>query len=179
MHARPRRRGQRRFGASEKGGGDKSEDDDNGGEGERHGCSLTRLDCVRLCPASPKARAPGGDANRPATARSPRRAPGAGSQGPLVLDIPRDETLPDAMGQNEGQASAGNLLVLAHGGEDLIGADIEVRHLRDLRRQPDRAQMRLDARRLLPRAKPEIARKSEGASHADRNPLAVDEALRM
>ena len=63
---------------------------------------------------------------------------------------------------------------------------------REWRRRPARArrcrefgsegqrhlQMRLDPRRVLPGAEPEVAREAVGAGHPDGDPLAVDEAAR-
>ena len=124
-----------------------------------------------LTPALP-ASGRGGRTQRPALTR---RLPLQERAHVSLVHALGDERFADAAGQNERQFAALDLLVLAHRGQNRGGVGVEARNLLDSRRQPHRAQMRLDPRRILTGGEAEIAGEAERAGEADRDALAVDQ----
>ena len=89
------------------------------------------------------------------------------------LDRFRHETVANSAREDEGERAALDLLVLAHGLDDVVRAGVETGDVGNSRRQADRAQMRLDPIRSGRRAKPQSRREAERRGHADGDALAM------
>ena len=74
------------------------------------------------------------------------------------------KALADSLRQNEGQPTALDLLVLAHGGQNGVDDPHRGRDIADARRQADRAQMRLDPLASCPGQRP--SRREKRNAHA-------------
>ena len=93
--------------------------------------------------------------------------------------ILRDEGLPYAMRQDEGERAPADLLVLRDIGEKPLGIGQAGRNVGKAHRQPDRAKMRLDAGRVVGACQVEPGGKAMRQGHADGDALAVHEPGRI
>ena len=119
QHAGARGAGERRLARREEGREQEAEDDDQGRKPEIAGGVFDHG-----CDASSSSCQEGAD--------------------PVRVDAGRDEALPDAAGEDEGQRAALHLLVLRHGVEKCVDGAAAARNIAEARGQPGGLQMRLD-----------------------------------